>query len=96
MLMLLEKRAVKYPSSYQVGYNIDNNIVSTIKDNVNTANKNNVKYTTSHHKKHFLLCEACFWCATYLINDITSVSKCPICNNVKVEFLPIANDLFDH
>jgi len=94
--MLLEKRAMNSSSSYQVGYNNnDNNIASTIKDNSTTANKNNIKDTASHHKKYFLLCEACFWCATYLINDGgTTFSKCPTCNNAKIESLPIAKNEF--
>jgi len=99
MPMLPQHRAMNYSSSHKVSYNgnnIDSNIASKINnDDSNMANKNNVKYTTSYQKKHFLLCEACFWCATYLISDGgTTVSKCPICNNVKVELLPIAKNEF--
>jgi hypothetical protein len=93
--MLLEKRATKYSSSYYAGFNnnTDNNIASRISYNPNTANINNVKDTASHQNKLFLLCEACFWCATYLLNDDgTTVSKCPACDNAKVESLPIANN----
>ena len=99
MPMLPQHRAMNYSSSHKVSYNgnnIDSNIASKINnDDSNMANKNNVKYTASYQKKHFLLCEACFWCATYLISDGgTTVSKCPICNNIKVELLPIANNEF--
>ena len=95
MPMLPEYRAMKYSSSHKVSYN-GNNIASTINnDDSNMANKNNVKDTASYQKKHFLLCEACFCCATYLISDGgTTVSKCPVCNNVKVELLPIAKNEF--
>jgi len=99
MPMLPQHRAMNYSSSHKVSYNgnnIDSNIASKINnDDSNMANKNNVKYTASYQKKHFLLCEACFWCATYLISDGgTTVSKCPIYNNVKVELLPIAKNEF--
>ena len=99
MPMLPQHRAMNYSSSHKVSYNgnnIDSNIASKINnDDSNMANKNNVKYTASYQKKHFLLCEACFWCATYLISDGgTTVSKCPICNNVKLELLPIAKNEF--
>jgi rubrerythrin len=96
-MLLFENTAMSYSSSYQRGLNDDNsNTVSTNnKSNANLPNnKNNVKYSESH-QKHFVVCESCFWCATYLINNITSVSACPICDNAKVEFLPIANDLVD-
>jgi hypothetical protein len=101
MPMLPEERTMmmNYPSSHKVGYsgnNIDSNIASKINnDGAKMANKNNEKDAASHQKKHFLLCEACFWCATYLINDGgTTVSKCPICNNAKVELMPIAKNEF--
>jgi predicted Zn-ribbon and HTH transcriptional regulator len=94
--MLLEKRAMNYSSSYNAGYNnnTDNNIASrAMSYNPNTAHINNVKDTASHQNKLFLLCEACFWCATYLLNDDSkTVSKCPACDNAKVESLPIANN----
>jgi hypothetical protein len=97
MPMLLEKRTMNYSSSHKTGYNnnnnIDSNIASKINDIANMANKDNVKDTASHQKKYFLLCETCFWCATYLINDdCTTFSKCPTCNNAKVESLPIAKN----
>jgi hypothetical protein len=101
MPMLPEERTMmmNYPFSHKVGYsgnNIDSNIASKINNgDAKMANKNNVKVAASHQEKHFLLCEACFWCATYLINDGgTTVSRCPICNNAKVELLPIAKNEF--
>jgi hypothetical protein len=43
---------------------------------------------------HFLLCNTCYWCAS----DIGSKSKftrCPSCNSVEVESMPIAkNELY--
>jgi rubrerythrin len=99
-MLLLENTDIIYSSSYQRGCNNDDNNNNTISTNNNNNanldnNKNNVKYSENHQKKHFLICESCFWCTTYLRNDTTSVSTCPICNNAKVEFLPIANDPVD-
>jgi predicted RNA-binding Zn-ribbon protein involved in translation (DUF1610 family) len=39
---------------------------------------------------HFLLCESCFWCASYLSSKSVSVVKCPNCYNNKIERLPIS------
>jgi hypothetical protein len=62
--------------------NINNNKTPSEKDNKHN-NKN------ASHKTHFLLCEACFWCATCLINSsgATTILNCPICNNAKLESL---------
>ena len=32
-------------------------------------------------KINFLLCESCFWCASYFNNYRKVVTKCPICGN---------------
>ena len=38
----------------------------------------------------FLLCEACYWCASYFNSD-TTLTRCPTCGNDNVESMPIAN-----
>ena len=38
----------------------------------------------------FLLCEACYWCASYFNSD-TTLTRCPKCGNDNVESMPIAN-----
>jgi hypothetical protein len=90
--MSIEEKAIKKSSSflYYKGYNIivDND------NNASSTNKSNNKHTASH-QSHFLLCEDCFWCATYLLNDCggTTILKCPVCNNAKVESLPMIVEL---
>ena len=41
---------------------------------------------------NFLLCESCFWCASYFSNYSEVVSKCPTCGNDNVESMPILHD----
>ena len=43
-------------------------------------------------KINFLLCESCFWCASYFSNYRRVVSKCPTCNSNCVESMPISPD----
>jgi hypothetical protein len=45
----------------------------------------------SNRQMRFLLCESCFWCATCLDPDVV-VSKCPVCEESRVESLPISYD----
>ena len=84
------EKAIRHSSfPYYKGYNIiadDDDI-----NNKSSTSKNNNKYTASH-QTHFLLCKACFWCATCLINsrNATTILNCPICNNAKVESLPVS------
>jgi len=42
---------------------------------------------------HFLLCKACFWCASLFVNiDYKIISLCPICGDQRLESLPIGMD----
>lgn len=41
---------------------------------------------------NFLLCESCFWCASYFSIYREVVTKCPICGNDNVESLPISHN----
>jgi hypothetical protein len=58
--------------------------------NVNETETNHVSNKdkeNSHHKIYFLICNACFWCASCI--DIekmnTKNSKCPYCDNAKLK-----------
>jgi hypothetical protein len=47
-------------------------------------------------QRYFMICQTCFWCASYtgiidIMNEL-SFERCPICNDNKIESLPI---LFD-
>ena len=37
----------------------------------------------------FILCETCYWCATYFDKDRLPTEKCPICLNRKMSSFPI-------
>jgi hypothetical protein len=51
-------------------------------------------------KIYFVICNSCYWCASYFgIDDLESVSgsslhvlDCPICNSRNTELMPISND----
>lgn len=51
-------------------------------------------------KIDFLLCNSCFWCASYLnMRGGFGLTECPSCNENKIELMPLsANDvyLFDY
>ena len=42
---------------------------------------------------HFLLCQSCFWCASYY-NYSEVVTRCPTCDSNSIESLPISNSEF--
>ena len=44
------------------------------------------------NKINFLLCESCFWCASYFNGYRKEVGKCPTCGRGNVESMPISND----
>jgi hypothetical protein len=39
---------------------------------------------------HFLLCQSCFWCASYLSSKSVSIAKCPNCYNNRIQWMPIS------
>ena len=41
---------------------------------------------------NFLLCESCFWCASYFNNYRKVVTNCHICGSKKIESMPISHD----
>jgi rRNA maturation endonuclease Nob1 len=43
-------------------------------------------------KINFLLCESCFWCASYFNNYRKVVTNCPICGSKNIESMPISHD----
>jgi hypothetical protein len=43
-------------------------------------------------KINFLICESCFWCASYFNNYMMVVTKCPLCGNKNIESMPILLD----
>ena len=38
---------------------------------------------------HFMICQSCFWCASYISSKTISIAKCPNCYNNKIEWMPI-------
>ncbi len=44
---------------------------------------------------HFLLCESCLWCASYLSSNSISIAKCPVCSN-KLEWMQMQISNVDH
>jgi hypothetical protein len=37
----------------------------------------------------FILCESCYWCATYFDKTRVPNNKCPICGNTSISTFPI-------
>ena len=60
-------------------------------ENENENSKNNYSSGSERSDKrllHFLICESCFWCASYIRRDASTI-KCPSCNCI-VESMPIS------
>jgi hypothetical protein len=57
-------------------------------DNNNRHDRDNKKELS--RQIHFLLCESCFWCASYMSSKNISIAKCPNCYSNKIEWMPIS------
>ena len=56
---------------------------------VQTKNENEL---TS--RKYFMICQTCFWCASYIDmgdTDVLPYKVCPTCNHTAIELLPLSD-----
>ncbi len=60
-----------------------------IKGSIDSSIDNQGKQSLSH--RSFLLCESCFWCASWLfgIDNRLPFRQCPNCYNNSVKLLPL-------
>jgi hypothetical protein len=74
--------------------------INNIRD---VSNDNLAGGTETADKMHFMICQACFWCATCIspqllrkmtriTEDSVSLTKCPFCVEGNVESIPIAEN----
>jgi hypothetical protein len=75
------------------------NLVASIETETNNNNispYNNKKEVFLKQIHFFLLCDSCFWCASYVCHNsssIMSISKCPSCYNKKIKWMPMPSTL---
>jgi hypothetical protein len=83
--------------SQQTGTNSTHDVVNDINDSL-CDNTTKIPFPTdyfgSRRTLQFLLCESCFWCASYIISDLEkrNITTCPYCNGVRLESIPILDD----
>jgi hypothetical protein len=58
------------------------------------ANNNNNNHGRDDKKElskriHFVVCESCFWCASFMSRKSVSLTKCPNCYDNKIQWMPI-------
>jgi hypothetical protein len=63
--------------------------ISRLQSRLNNNHQDGNDQKGNSRQIHFLLCESCFWCASYLSLKNVSVAKCPICYSNKIEWIPI-------
>jgi hypothetical protein len=52
------------------------------------------KKDESTPRKYFMICQTCFWCASYIdiMDNIGALPyMCPTCNHTAIELLPLSN-----
>ena len=47
-------------------------------------------------RKYFMICQTCFWCASYIDIDMGDMGElpykvCPTCNHAAIELLPLSD-----
>jgi hypothetical protein len=82
------------------GLNVAYDLLPPNKLSLNTLTKKNSKIRQPIDKIYFLICNSCYWCATYFgIDDLESLSgsssyavSCHVCNSCNTELIPILTD----
>jgi hypothetical protein len=72
----------------------------TLKMRAQDSNLDDIKgaYTGISDEIYFLICQSCFWCASYIStqfykrNTEKIITKCPFCNSGNIESIPIAEN----
>lgn len=77
---------------------VSEQITDTIEHNSRTGTNNAIREMDVNvvTRIQFLLCQSCFWCASYIgLQSITNyeiLTQCVICKNGKIESLPISSN----
>jgi hypothetical protein len=58
--------------------------MSSIKQNQET---NTIR---GYHDAQFLICNSCYWCASYLSYNLHYVENCPACRSDRMEGMPLS------
>jgi hypothetical protein len=70
-------------------------------DDVNFYQASQTLYCTAEDKNnptgipsqmHLVLCQTCYWCATFLNINKTPIFKCAYCNSIKLDSIPISDN----
>ena len=67
-------------------------------DKVNFYQASQALYCTPKGEKnnpsqmHLVLCQTCYWCATFLNVNKTPIFKCANCNSIKLDSIPISEN----
>jgi hypothetical protein len=78
------------------GLNIAYELLQTTKLSSNTISKKYDKFHSHVNKVYFVICNSCYWCASYFsIDDLESSSqalRCHLCNSHNTELIPISSN----
>ena len=78
------------------GLNIVYDLLQTTKLSSNIIDRKNNKFIHPINKIHFVICNSCFWCASYFsIDDMefsSQVLRCHLCNSQNTEIIPISSN----
>jgi hypothetical protein len=84
------------PNTYEIQNETKHN-----HDDVNFYQASQTLYCTAEGEKnnpteipsqmHLVLCQTCYWCATFLNINKTPIFKCAYCNSIKLDSIPISD-----
>ena len=76
--------------------NIVYDLLQTAKISSNTIDKANNKISPPINKIHFVICNSCYWCASYFgidyLDSSSQVIRCHVCNSHNTELIPVSSN----
>jgi hypothetical protein len=65
-------------------------VTSFRRDKAECAAQSDNDYIKIPGQIHFVLCEVCYWCATFFNINENPVVKCPYCDSIRIEPIPMS------
>jgi hypothetical protein len=70
----------------------DVNFYQASQTNLHCTAESKNKPTQIPSHMHLVLCQTCYWCATFLDIDKTPIFKCADCKSIKLDSIPISDN----
>lgn len=78
--------------SYNIGAPSRRSVTSVTRNQNTSITEKDSDYIKIPAHIHFVLCEVCYWCATFFNINKNPVVRCPYCDSIRIDSIPISHN----